>query len=487
MGIIASSGALAESDTVESPGGLRPWLVEARALVRLALPIVASQLGLIAMQTTDVIMLAQLGPSYMAAGSLGFAVYFNVWLFCLGVLIASTSLVAQAYGARDFRGVRRSVRQAFWVALTLAVPAMVLIWNGHHLLLWAGRGAAVAEEARIYLHAIVWGIPFSFGFLVMRYFVSALSRPKIVMVALIGGALLNVLLDYLLIFGKFGFPAMGVAGAAWATAAIQVGLFLVLLGYVLRDRQFRRFHVFARFCTPDWQRYREVWRVGLPVGFTVVAESGLFLAAQMMMLRIGTLEVAAHALALQTVAVAFMIPLGVGQAGQVRVGQHLGAGNDAGVRRAGWLALALGCGFMACTAGGLWLAPEAVVGLVLNRADPVDAPVFELAVGFLMIAALFQIFDGAQAVMASALRGLCDTAWPMALALGGYWGIGFVAAWLLAFEAGLGGAGIWYGLATGLAVVAVLLTLRFSLRRRLGLLDRRRLCTGPARLRRRGA
>ncbi|SMF60735.1 multidrug resistance protein, MATE family [Tistlia consotensis] len=450
-------------------------------MVGLALPIVCSQLGLIAMQTTDVIMLARLGPDYMAAGSLGFAVYFNVWLFCLGILIASASLVAQAYGARDYRGVRRSVRQAFWVALTLALPAMALIWNGHHLLLWAGRDGAVVDHARTYLHTIVWGIPFSLGFLVLRYFVSALSRPKIVMVALIGGALINGLLDYLLIFGHLGFPALGVAGAAGATAAVHVGLFLTLATFVLRDRQFRRFHVFARFTRPDWQRYLEVWRVGLPVGVTVVAESGLFLSAQLLMLRLGTLNVAAHAVALQITAVAFMIPLGVGQAGQVRVGQHFGARDVEGVRRAAWVAAALGCGFMACTATLMWLAPGAVVSLIVDPGDPQLLPVFNLAVSFLVVAALFQIFDGAQAVMSCSLRGLCDTAWPMALAMTGYWGIGFVAAYLLAFEAGLGGIGVWYGLALGLAVVAAALTTRFSLRRRLGLLDRHRLSALPSR------
>src|SRR5690606_13571597 len=153
------------------------------------------------------------------------------------------------------------------------------------------------------------------------------------------------------------------------------------------------------FWRPDWSRYAQMWRVGLPVGLTVLAESGLFLSAQLLMLRLGTLEVAAHAVALQTTAVAFMIPLGVGQAGQVRVGQHFGAGNRDGVRRAGWVALALGCGFMACAATVMLLAPEAIVSLVLDAADPVDAPVFRLAVSFLLIAALFQLFDGAQAVM----------------------------------------------------------------------------------------
>lgn len=475
MGIAAPSRSLDQDGVSPLPRGLGPWLEEARQMIRLALPIVASQLGLIAMQTTDVIMLARLGPEYMAAGSLGFSIYINVWLFCLGILVASASMVAQAYGAHDHEGIRRSVRQAFWVAMTLALPAMVLVWNGHHLLALVGRGGAVVDQARHYLQAIAWGIPFSFGFLVLRYFVSALSRPKIVMLALLGGALLNILLDYLLIFGNHGFPALGVAGAAWATAIIQVGLFLVLLVVVVRDRQFRSFRIFARFWRTDWQRYRAVWRIGLPVGLTILAESGLFLSAQMLMLRLGTLNVAAHALALQVVTIAFMIPLGVGQAGQVRVGQHFGAGDTEGVRRAGWLALLLGSGFMACTAITLWLAPDSIVALFLDPGDPVDAPVFRLAVSFLLVAALFQLFDGAQAVMSSSLRGLSDTAWPMAVALIGYWGVGFVSAYLLALPLGFGGLGVWYGLALGLAVVAVALTCRFALRRRHGLLDRRRL------------
>ncbi len=480
MGAIAPSRPLVDESGMDAPRSLRLWAVEARALLRLALPIVGSQLGLIAMQTTDVIMLARLGPAYMAAGSLGFAIYFNVWLFCLGILIASASLVAQAYGARDYRGVRRSVRQAFWVALTLAGPAMLVIWHGDLLLGWVGQGSEAAALARTYLQAVVWGIPFSFGFLVLRYFVSALSRPGIVLVALTGGAVLNIGLDYLLIFGHFGFPALGVAGAAWATAAIQVGLFLVLLVHVLRDRQFRRYHIFVRFWRPDWARYRQVWRVGLPVGLTVVAESGLFLAAQMLMLSLGTLQVAAHAVALQIIAVAFMIPLGVGQAGQVRVGQHYGAGDAEGVRRAGWVAMALGCGFMAMTASVMWLAPESVVGLILSG-ESADGQVAALAVSFLLVAALFQLADGGQAVMSCALRGLSDTAWPMAIAITGYWGVGFVAAWLLAFEAGLGGVGVWYGLAIGLAVVAVALTSRFALRRRLGLLRRPLVPSQPRR------
>lgn len=441
-------------------------------MVKLALPLIASQLGLIAMSVTDVLMIAPLGPTHLAAGSLAFMLYFNIWLFCLGVLIASASLASQARGARSFKGVRRSIRQGFWVALTLVPPAALALWFGRDLLLLAGQDREVVALAEPYLHAIVWSLPFSFGFLVLRFFVSALSRPTTVMIGLIGGALVNVPLDYVLIHGALGVPALGIAGAAWATSLVWVGLFSWLVLVVLRDREFRRYHVFVRFWRPDWPRYREIWRIGLPVGVALVAESGLFAAGQLLMGQIGTLELAAHAVAIQVASVAFMVPLGIGQAAQVRVGQRFGAGDRAGVHRAGWMALILAGLTTGVGALAMWFAPEAIVGLFLDADSPVDAPVFALAVSFLLVAAVFQLVDGVQVAMISSLRGLSDTAWPLIIAVLSYWAVGVVAAWIFAFPLGLEGVGIWMGLAVGLAVAAVGLTVRFALRERLGLLDR---------------
>ncbi|WP_119166520.1 MATE family efflux transporter [Algihabitans albus] len=456
----------------ERAAGLGPWLFEARAMVKLALPLIAGQLGLIAMSVTDVLMIAPLGPTHLAAGSLAFMLYFNIWLFCLGVLIASASLASQARGARNFKGVRRSIRQGFWVAITLVPPAALALWFGGDLLLLTGQDPKVVALAEPYLRAIVWSLPFSFGFLVLRFFVSALSRPNTVMIGLIAGAVVNVPLDYLLIHGALGVPALGIAGAAWATSLIWVGLFAWLVAVVLRDREFRRYHVFVRFWRPDWQRYREIWRIGLPVGVTLIAESGLFGACQLLMGLIGTLELAAHAVAIQVASVAFMVPLGIGQAAQVRVGQRFGAGDRAGVRRAGWMAMLLAGVTTGAAALVMWFAPEAIVGLFLESGSPIDGPVFVLAVNFLLVAAVFQLVDGAQVAMVSSLRGLSDTAWPLVIAVLSYWVVGFGAAWVFAFPLGLDGVGVWMGLAVGLAAAAVGLTLRFVLRERLGLLDR---------------
>jgi MATE family multidrug resistance protein len=474
MAIVASSRTPAAP---QGATGLGPWLLEAKALGKLALPLIASQLGLVAMSTTDVLMVAPLGPTYLAAGALGFMLYFNVWLFCLGVLVSTASLASQARGARNFKGVRRSVRQGFWVALTLAPPAMLTLWFGRDLLLLAGQAPEVAALAEGYYRAILWSMPASFGFLVLRFFVSALSRPTMVMVGLGIAAAVNVPLDYVLIHGlELGgglrVSALGLSGAALATTLIWFGLFAGLALVVTRDREFRRYHVFVRFWRADWSRYREIWRLGVPIAFTLVAESGLFAACQLLMGRIGTLELAAHAIALQVSSAAFMVPLGIGQAGQVRVGQRFGARDLEGVRRAGWMGLVLAGLGTGLAALAMWSVPEFLVGLFVELGDPANARLIGFAVSFLAIAAAFQLVDGAQVAMVSNLRGLSDTAWPMIIAILSYWGVGFVSAWLLAFPLGFAGVGIWLGMALGLAAAAVALTCRFAWRGRLGLLRR---------------
>ncbi len=445
-------------------------------MLKLAVPLVASQLGLVAMSTTDVLMIAPLGPAYLGAGSLGFMLYFNIWLFCLGVLVATASLASQARGARNFKGVRRSVRQGFWVALALSPPAMTLLWFGRDLLLLTGQDPQVAALAEPYYRVILWSIPASFGFLVLRFFVSALSRPKVVMIGLLAGAVVNVPLDYAFIHGLdlgwVAVPAMGVAGAALATSIIWHLLFVWLVLVVLADREFSRYHVFVRFWRADWERFRDIWRIGIPIALTLIAESGLFAASQLLMGRLGTLELAAHAIALQITSVAFMVPLGIGQAAQVRVGQRFGARDRPGLGRAGWMALILALATTGTGALVMWTMPELLVGLFIDPAEADNARLVGLAVTFIVIAAGFQLVDGAQVAMVSALRGLSDTAWPLVIAVFSYWGIGFVAAWALAFPLGLEGAGVWLGLAVGLAVAALGLTLRFAGRERLGLLRR---------------
>jgi MATE family multidrug resistance protein len=305
-------------------------------------------------------------------------------------------------------------------------------------------------------------------FQAMRNFVAALERPGWVLVISIFGIVANALLGYGLIFGHFGLPALGIFGGGLASSIVWTVLALMLAVVIVTDRQFRRFHLFGRFWRPDWPRYRKLWRLGLPIGLAMGFEGGVFSAAAYLMGLIDAESVAAHAVALQIAAMAFMVPWGLSQATTVRVGRCLGEGDKPGIARAGWTAWVLGVGFMALMAILIWSIPRDLITIFLND-TPENARVIALATSFLAIAAIFQIVDGAQVVGAGMLRGLHDTRVPMIFAFVGYWGIGIgIGAWL-AFQRGWEGQGIWTGLAIGLAIVAVLMLWRWTRRETLGL------------------
>ena len=247
-------------------------------------------------------------------------------------------------------------------------------------------------------------------------------------------------------------------------------MFVLLAAVILTDRKFRRYHLFGRFWRADWPRFRELWHLGLPIGATLVFEVAVFNGATFLMGLIGAAALAAHSVSMQLASLSFMVPLGLAQAATVRVGRAFGAHDREGLRRAGWTAYVMGVGFMALTGLAMILMPRALVGLFLDLDMPANAPVIELAVSFLMVAALFQVADGGQAVAAGMLRGLHDTRVPMIYAGIGYWGIGLLLGVGLAFQGGLSGFGLWIGLATGLTVVAILLLVRWLRRERLGLM-----------------
>lgn len=308
-------------------------------------------------------------------------------------------------------------------------------------------------------------------YIVLRSYVGALEMPVWSLVVGLAGVVYNALVNYALIFGKFGLPALGLTGAGIGSTSANLFMFLAMAIVVTRHRRFRRYHLFGHFWRPDWQRFREVWRLGLPIAVTIGLEITVFNAAVFLMGLIGAESVAAHAIALNLAALTFMIPLGLSQAVTVRVGLAYGRRDRDGVRRAGWTAFVLAVSFMAAMALLMLAIPYQLVTLFLDPADPANATVIPLAISFLFVAALFQIFDGAQAVGAGMLRGLHDTRMPMIYAAIGYWLIGLAIGVWLAFGAGWQGFGIWVGLAIGLAVVAVLMMARWLRRERLGLLD----------------
>jgi MATE family multidrug resistance protein len=446
------------------------WGAELRASFALAWPLIVAQLASNLLFTTDVVLMGWLGPKYLAAGTLAGAFLMPFQLSGVGIVSAVAPLVAQARGRRDIKAVRRYVRQGFWVSILVASILVPIVLSMKPVYLMLGQDPEVVELAHSYMLYGFWMLYPVLGTMVLRSFLSAFAATRVILLVTVLGVTVNAIVAYTLIFGHFGFPRMELRGAAIATGTVNLVMFGALLAYAMTHKRLKRFHILIRFLKPDWPKFFDILRVGLPIGLTVAAEVGLFSIAAMLMGRLGTNETAAHAVALQLAATAFMVPLGLGMAATVRVGLAYGRGDKEGVRKAAWTAVMLGVGFMACTASLFLAIPHTLVAIFLDSTDPANTDALALAASYLAIAGLFQLADGAQVVAAHSLRGLSDTRAPSLLAIFGYWFIGLPVAYVLGFTFNLRGVGIWLGLATGLAFVAVLLLSRFAMRERLGLL-----------------
>lgn len=449
-----------------------PWLDELRATAILAWPLIIAQVAGILLFTTDVVMMGWLGPSYLAAGTLATSLLHPLVIGGTGVVSATAPMIAQAIGARQSKSVRRTVRQGFWVALVITLIALPLLLNADHFFVGLGQVSETSALAQTYLNIAIFAVLPNLAMVSLRSLLQARGNTGVILWITVTGIFVNALGNYVLMFGNFGFPRLEMVGAGISTSIVNAVMFLLALAFVLYHRRYRRFHVLVRLWRPDWPRFFELFRIGIPIGLTLMSEVGLFGVAVIMMGWLGTNEVAAHAIALQCTAIAFMVPLGLSQATIVRVGIAYGAARPDGVGRAGWTSFALTMFFMSITCALFLLAPDALVRIFLDPSRPENAESLRLAGTYLAIAALFQLVDGAQVCMASALRGLSDTRVPMIFALVGYWIFGLSVAYLCAFTFGMRGVGIWLGLAAGLAFVAVALTWRFAIREKLGLLVR---------------
>ena len=447
------------------------WRAEMRATLRLAWPLVLTNLAQALIHATDVVLLGWVGPRTLAAGALGVSTFNAFLVFGFGLVSAAAPMMARELGARahSVRDVRRTVRQAMWAAIAVCVPVWAILWRSEAILLFLGQDPQLSADAASFIRAMQWGLlPFLF-FLILRSFISALERPIWSLLVGGGAVIFNALVNYALIFGKAGLPALGLVGAGIGSALSNLLMFLGMAAVVTLHPRFRRYRLFGRFWRADWERFAAVWRLGLPIAITFGLEMTVFIAAVFLMGLIGTASLAAHAIAIQIAALTFMVPMGLSQAVTVRVGLAYGRRDPAGIGRAGWAAFALGTGFMACMALLMIAFPRSLVHFFLDPAKPANTEVIPLALSFLFVAALFQIFDGAQAVAAGMLRGLHDTSIPMIYSGVGYWVIGLGIGLALGFGLGWQGVGIWIGLAAGLAVVAVLMLARWMRREKLGL------------------
>ncbi|WP_152047613.1 MATE family efflux transporter [Aureimonas psammosilenae] len=445
------------------------WGAHLGATLALGSPLVGAQLAQMAIHVTDTLMVGRLGTTELAAAVLCTQGFYLVWIFGSGFAQGLLPLAASAEGRGDRAGVRRSVRMGFWALGAYGLLMLVPLWHFEAILLALGQEAETARLAGSFMRVFEWGLIPALFIAGFRSGLSVVGRAGTILLVTLASVVLNAALNWVLIFGHFGFPALGLNGSALASVLTNVLGALALFAYCRWARGLEDYRFLQRIWRPDWPAFREILRIGLPVSTTIIAEAGLFAASSVMMGWLGTVTLAAHGIALQLASIAFMVPLGLSQAASVRVGVAFGRRDWLGLGRAAWSAIGLGFAAGCCGAILFWAAPGFLVGAYLDKSHAESPAMLAEGVQLLAVAAAFQLVDCLQVVSAGVLRGLADTRVPMIMALVSYWGIGMPVAWVLAFTAGLGGVGIWAGLAAGLFFAAVMMTARVAMRARLGL------------------
>tara|TARA_R110002049_G_scaffold23781_6_gene84749 strand:+ start:138365 stop:139714 length:1350 start_codon:yes stop_codon:yes gene_type:complete len=430
-----------------------------RAILTLGLPLIGGHLGQMAIGVTDTVMLGWYGVEALAAVVLASTFFFVLFIFGSGFAFAVMPLVASYAAEDDEVGVRRATRMGLWLSLgfgVIALPAM--LWSAPILTL-LGQGPDLAAMAGQYLAIAGWGIVPALLVMVIKSYLAALERTQIVLWITLLAALVNGLANYALIFGNWGAPEMGVAGAAIASVATQLVALVGVVIYVLVALP--QHHLFQRIWRVDPQMLVRVFTLGLPIGLTTLSEVGLFAASAMMMGWLGTIPLAAHGIAVQLASITFMVHLGLSNVATIRAGNAYGRRDVPHMARGALIVMVMSLVFAAVTVVGFVGWPEPMISLFMQRDEPARADILAVGVGLLVMAALFQLVDGAQAIALGVLRGVQDTKVPMVLAAISYWAIGVPCSYLLGFTYGFGGIGVWSGLVIGLGVAAVLLNARF--------------------------
>jgi MATE family multidrug resistance protein len=404
-------------------------------------------------------MAGKIGNDAIAGIALGSTTWFLLTFILSGVLLGLNPIVSQANGSADSAKIASALQQSFLLCLIMVVPALFVLWNSDTLFALLGQPPKVAAQSTAYLRAISWGLLPAFGYMALRATLEGLSDTRPILVTSVVCVGLNVLANYTLMFGHFGFPRLELVGAGYASAIVLLCAFLMLLFYFVRTYPELIKRPRARLL--DGPMMLEVLRIGIPIGMTIGFEIGMFSAAALAMGRFGVDELAAHQIVLQTASITFMVPLGIAIALSVRVGQAIGAGDTRRAQVAGYVGIAT-AGAVMCVSATAYLAiPAFIIGLYISFEDPANANVIRWAFRFFAIAAMFQIFDGLQVAASNALRGLKDTRAAMVLTLLAYWGFGATSGWLLAFVFGFGPLGLWYGITIGLASAAIFLIMRY--------------------------
>jgi MATE family multidrug resistance protein len=425
---------------------------EWRPMLRLAIPVVIAELGWTAMGTVDTVMVGRLGAEAIGAVALGSAVFLGVTIFGMGILLGLDTLISQAYGRGDLLDCHRSLVHGIYLAFFLTVPLTALLFGVLRFLPDFGIQPDVLELTVHYMVPVNWSLLPLLLYAASRRYLQAIGHVNAVMVVYIAANFLNGLVNWTLIFGHLGLPALGVQGAGWATLLSRIFMSSALLGAIVYyDRRGPR-KLFDVPLSIERARLKRLLDLGLPAAFQISLEVGLFSVAAALAGRFDAASLAAHQIAITVAATTFMVPLGISSSAAVRVGYAVGRRDHDGVEAAGWMAIVLGVSFMGTAALCLFLFPRQIISFFTT-----DPSVLGVGASLLFIAAFFQLFDGLQVVTIGVLRGLGDTRTPMVAALFGYWLLGLPAGYVLAFPLGYGVRGLWIGMLVGLFSVGVFL------------------------------
>ena len=441
------------------------WRREVRDTLILTLPIAGGLLAEMGQGMIDYAMSGHLDPlrhpGALAAAGLGLQWLFTPMFWGMGAITATGAVGAQAHGAGNAEAVSESMRQGFVMATLLSIPVMLLVVGALPILPLFYEDADVVREVR---RVIFWGlpwIPLVYWFTVLRNFVTVMRHPQIVTICAVGGMPIAALSNYIFMYGNWGAPEMGVAAVGLGGSFVALLHLVVIVAYVQWVPGLRRYRIFARLMHIDGKMMKELFTVGIPIAMAYLFETGLFFTVTFLMGVIATDALSAHNVVLNVCAVSFMMPYALSQAATVRVGYAVGAGQPEAARRAGYVAVWLGIGWMMIAAATMLLVPGFLTSIYLDRSLAENASAVELAASLFVIAAIFQIVDGTQVTTQGALRGLKDTTVPMVICGLGYWVFGLGSGVTMGFFMGFGAKGLWWGLAVGLAVSATLLFLRW--------------------------
>ena len=454
---IALFPRLDKSDFMKSK--FMSYPAHAKAVATLGLPLVGGHLAQITIGVTDTVMLGWYGVDALAAVTLASSYFFVLFLMGAGFAFAVMPMVATFDAEDDEVSIRRVTRMGLWLSLAYAVGIMpFMIWS-EALFLMMGQTEKVAADAQHYLHIAGFGMFPWLVAMVVKSYLAALERTQVVFWIAVLVTVCNGLINYALIFGNWGAPELGIQGAAIASVLTQVIGMVGIVAYavfVLPQHQ-----LFVRFWKADWEMLSRVFRLGVPIGFTGLSETGLFAATAVMMGWFGTVPLAAHGIALQCASITFMLHLGISNVATIRAGNAYGRGDRDHLARGARVVFVMSLVAALLTIVGFLVWPEQLVLLFMQSSEPARDQIVAIGVGLLAMAALFQLVDGAQAIALGLLRGVQDTTVPMVMAAVSYWVIGMPCSYYFGFVLGYEGIGVWMGLVVGLACAAVLLSARF--------------------------